>query len=252
MWAALDAAVYSGLAAAWYFKWYADFDTRTTGISYRPRPIEYDYRVDVLYNRRVNATGSGDGDVRTDFGGISPGTPRHPAYPSGHSTYSAAASEVLAYFFPEFADQLYMMADNIGLARLWAGIHWRSDHTFGQQVGRAVGRWIIKQLQDSCIPPDVPFTQEASNMPPPLAQPAAEGMTPAVPCSPAPDPANPRPDLKTSADKLIDCRFPAPPSIKTVPCRHASLLAAAGAAGNRVGPHPVSPESARTSNQGTR
>lgn len=33
------------------------------------------------------------------YGLISPGTPRHPSYPSGHSTYSAAASAILRYFF---------------------------------------------------------------------------------------------------------------------------------------------------------
>jgi hypothetical protein len=81
-----------------------------------------------------------------------PGTPRHPAYPSGHSTYSAAASEILAYFFPQHRNQLERLADNIGVARLWAGVHWRSDHTFGQRLGRFVARLIIQQLELTPVP----------------------------------------------------------------------------------------------------
>ena len=47
----------------------------------------------------------------------SPGTPRHPAYPSGHSTYSGAASEILSFFFPDYRADLDRLADNIGIAR---------------------------------------------------------------------------------------------------------------------------------------
>jgi membrane-associated phospholipid phosphatase len=50
-----------------------------------------------------------------------PGTPRHPAYPSGHSTYSAAAAFTLIAFFPQYAEDLLRLADNTGVARLWAG-----------------------------------------------------------------------------------------------------------------------------------
>jgi membrane-associated phospholipid phosphatase len=52
-----------------------------------------------------------------------PGTPRHPAYPSGHSTYSAAAAFTLIAFFPQYAEDLLRLADNTGVARLWAGVH---------------------------------------------------------------------------------------------------------------------------------
>jgi PAP2 superfamily len=81
-----------------------------------------------------------------------PGTPRHPAYPSGHSTYSAAATRLLIEFFPRYREELCRLADNIGMARLWAGVHWRSDHTYGQLVGTAVAEMIIEQLRGSGIP----------------------------------------------------------------------------------------------------
>jgi len=40
------------------------------------------------------------------------------------------------------------MADNIGMGRLWAGIHWRSDHEAGMKLGRTVARMVIEQLQE--------------------------------------------------------------------------------------------------------
>ena len=161
VWMALDVAIYSALLAAWYYKWYTD----RADVRRRPRPVEYDYRVSVLYNRVVNATGSGDGDRRL-MPDPSPGTPRHPAYPSGHSTYSGAASEMLSFFFPDYTAEFDKLADNAGMARLWAGIHWRSDHEQGVRLGRCVAREIIKQLQRGCIcPPNVCMT------PPPCAEP---------------------------------------------------------------------------------
>jgi membrane-associated phospholipid phosphatase len=144
IWMALDVAIYSALIAAWYYKWAAP--TRTH--SYRQRPYEYDQNQNfrVLFDDVVGDLGRFDRCARPGPC-PSPGTPRHPAYTSGHSTFSAAASKVLAYFFPEEESQLTRLANNIGTARLWAGVHWRSDHIAGQRVGRAVGELVIRQLQ---------------------------------------------------------------------------------------------------------
>jgi hypothetical protein len=162
IWAALDMAIYSALLAAWHYKWFTD----RPGVRYRPRPAEYDYRVSVLFNREVNATQSGDGMVRTSPT-PSPGTPRHPAYPSGHSTYAGAASEMLSFFFPDYTAEFDKLADNAGMARLWAGIHWRSDHEQGVKLGRCVAREIIAALQMGCIcPPDVCSTPDPCGEPP--------------------------------------------------------------------------------------
>jgi membrane-associated phospholipid phosphatase len=162
IWAALDVAIYSALGAAWYYKWIADANCelhepcrmsrhrRDRRTSRRPRPYEVDYEVDVLFNRAVNCTGSGDGERRL-LPDPSPGTPRHPSYPSGHSTYAGAASEILSYFFPDYSGELTKLADNTGLARLWAGIHYRSDHIEGMKLGRCVARLIIHQIEKSCI-----------------------------------------------------------------------------------------------------
>jgi PAP2 superfamily len=147
IWMALDVTIYSALLAAWYYKWASDRPC----VAYRPRPWEVDHSLNVLFDRCVNDTGCKD-DGKRLFPNPTPGTPRHPAYPSGHSTYSGAASELLAYFFPGENAELQKLADNIGLARLWAGIHWRSDHEFGQRLGRCVARLVISQLESDGVP----------------------------------------------------------------------------------------------------
>ncbi len=155
VYAALDIAVYSAQLAAWHAKWYVD------PLRFRPRPAEVNPSVPVLYNRAVNATQSGDGPLRS-APTPSPGTPRHPAFPSGHSTTYAAAAEVLAFFLPDVRGELVMLADNAGVARLWAGVHYRSDHRYGAKLGRCVGRLVVEQVRaaclcptDACPPPDI-------------------------------------------------------------------------------------------------
>jgi membrane-associated phospholipid phosphatase len=100
------------------------------------------------------------------------GAPQHPAYPSGHSVLAGAAVTVLKTFFADdrltdlFADseaelrqppgpdddepvpydgpdaddltvhsELNKLADNVGTARIWAGVHYWSDHTYGALLG---------------------------------------------------------------------------------------------------------------------
>ena len=151
VWAALDVAIYSAMCAAWYYKWLSPRED----VSRRERPIEYatdtGIPLNVLYDRAVNSTGSGSNGLRPNPS-PSPGTPRHPAYPSGHSTYAGAASEILSFFFPDYRREFDRLADNAGMARLWAGIHWRSDHVEGMKLGRCVACLIIDQLRNSGIP----------------------------------------------------------------------------------------------------
>ncbi|HJV09074.1 MAG TPA: vanadium-dependent haloperoxidase [Acidimicrobiales bacterium] len=67
-------------------------------------------------------------------------TPVFPSYISGHSTYSAAASEVLAYLFPEKAADFKAKAQEAGISRLYGGIHYKADNEVGLQVGAKVGQ----------------------------------------------------------------------------------------------------------------
>jgi membrane-associated phospholipid phosphatase len=72
-------------------------------------------------------------------------TPNFPSYTSGHSTFSGAASTVLAAFFPRDAGRLRALADEAALSRLYAGIHYRSDNEMGLDVGRRLGKLALEQ-----------------------------------------------------------------------------------------------------------
>ncbi|MBB4635125.1 vanadium-dependent haloperoxidase [Longimicrobium terrae] len=169
VWAALDVAIASALQAAWYYKWLSPRPLT----SRRPRPSEYaaDHGVkfNVLYDRpdELNPMYITCPDARpcSPNPGFSPGTPRHPAYPSGHSTYAGAASTILAYFFGNdptpaaltlgmasttIGEELRNMADNIGTARMWGGVHWRSDHEAGLRLGQVVACLVLRQLSSIC------------------------------------------------------------------------------------------------------
>lgn len=67
------------------------------------------------------------------------GLPNHPSYPSSHSCTSGAAAMVIGTLYPSEKGRLDAMADEIGLSRLYAGIHYRFDITTGLQIGKNVG-----------------------------------------------------------------------------------------------------------------
>jgi len=69
------------------------------------------------------------------------GLPNHPSYPSAHSCYCGAAAGVLSGFFPAKTDSLNAMVTQAGLARIYAGIHYRFDVETGAQLGRNVARF---------------------------------------------------------------------------------------------------------------
>jgi len=151
VWSALEASITSAIHGAWQFKWLSgDYDR----VSYRQRPAEYNPQLDVLFDHDFNPKYNGNGQdepVRVKLSG----TPRHPAFPSGHSTVAGAASELLSYFFPQEREELDKLADNIGMARLWGGVHWRSDHLAGMTLGRNIARFIIThQLESGGFPQD--------------------------------------------------------------------------------------------------
>ena len=86
-------------------------------------------------------------------------TPPFPEYPSGHSTQSGAAAEVLTAFFGEdfaFDDATHLddglkprqfpsfwaAAEEAGMSRLYGGIHFRSAIDQGLEQGRCIGRHV--------------------------------------------------------------------------------------------------------------
>jgi membrane-associated phospholipid phosphatase len=74
-------------------------------------------------------------------------TPFFPSYVSGHSTFSAAAAEVLAYLFPDRAREFRARAREAAMSRLYGGIHFRSDNDVGLRMGREIGRLVVKRAK---------------------------------------------------------------------------------------------------------
>ena len=72
-------------------------------------------------------------------------TPFFPSYVSGHSTYSSAAGEVLAHFYPGDAKLWRARAREAGLSRIWGGIHYPVDNVFGDRMGTKIGRLVVKR-----------------------------------------------------------------------------------------------------------
>lgn len=75
------------------------------------------------------------------------GTPNFPAYTSGHSTFSAAAAEVLTYVFPAEAAQCQEWAEEAALSRLYGGIHYRFDSDAGLEQGKAVASYTLDRMK---------------------------------------------------------------------------------------------------------
>jgi hypothetical protein len=97
------------------------------------------------------------------------GSPTHPAYGSGHSTYIGAGVTVLKAFYADFPvinpqvpdstgtalvpysgtlmmfDELDKLSSNVGVARLFAGVHYRSDHDNAVRLGEL---YALRTLQD--------------------------------------------------------------------------------------------------------
>ncbi len=72
------------------------------------------------------------------------GTPNFPSYTSGHSTFSAAAAEVLSYFFPNEKEQCDKWAKEASESRIYGGIHFRFDCERGLEQGKKVGIYSVE------------------------------------------------------------------------------------------------------------
>jgi membrane-associated phospholipid phosphatase len=80
-----------------------------------------------------------DPEIRTVIG-----LPNFPSYTSGHSTFSAAAAEVLSYLFPSGAATFEAQKEEAAISRLYGGIHYRSDIEVGKEHGKRVGGYTVR------------------------------------------------------------------------------------------------------------
>jgi len=69
--------------------------------------------------------------------------PPSPSYPAEHAVAAGAASEVLAYIFPQRAEYFRQLADEAARSRLVAGVNYQSDIAAGSALGREVAALVI-------------------------------------------------------------------------------------------------------------
>lgn len=70
-----------------------------------------------------------------------------PSFPSGHSTWYRAASELLADLLPERRQRLLAVGHHAGASRVLCGVHFPSDVEAGQRLGAAAARQVIASPQ---------------------------------------------------------------------------------------------------------
>ena len=91
-------------------------------------------------------------------------TPMHPEYPCAHCITSAALASVVETLFgtaeiPEVAmtsptapgvthrwTNLNAYADEVALARIYAGFHYRFSAEVGQDMGRRIGKLVVEKI----------------------------------------------------------------------------------------------------------
>lgn len=71
------------------------------------------------------------------------GTPNFPSYTSGHSTFSAAAADVLSHFFPTESSLFNSYAREAAESRSYGGIHYRFDIEAGLDTGKKVATYVL-------------------------------------------------------------------------------------------------------------
>lgn len=112
--ALLNTAMMDAAISCWYTKTYY----------YLPRPSQIDTDIKTLT-----------------------GLPNFPSYTSGHSTFSAAACEVLSYIFPAGKTDFTAKAEEASKSRLYGGLHFRMDCESGLKIGRSIGEKAVQRGQ---------------------------------------------------------------------------------------------------------
>jgi len=125
--ALLSVAIYDATVAAWDSKY----------VYNRPRPSAFDPSLKAALPN-----------------------PQSPSYPSEHAVIAGAASTVLAYLFPDKADDFRARADEAAQVWVQAGLHYPSDVKAGLELGRALGALIVEWAKhdgsDRTGPVDIP------------------------------------------------------------------------------------------------
>lgn len=62
--------------------------------------------------------------------------PKHPSYPSGHSTQSYFIAYILSEKYPDKREKFLKVAHQMSVNREYAGVHYESDTKFGKLVAK--------------------------------------------------------------------------------------------------------------------
>lgn len=174
------------LLAAFYQKYYVHFrcrpETYAGRIHAQRRHDGVDFGISELVTNSETLSTAMEGDSgRTDDTDYLStvyveGSPVHPAYPSGHSVIAGACGTVLKTWFEntdwedeyerpdatggalEDADlpaghrgvhqEIDKLMSNVGLARMFAGVHYYSDHYWGVRLGEQVAVGMLSDVFD--------------------------------------------------------------------------------------------------------
>ncbi len=116
----LNVAIYDAMVAAWDAKYTYN----------RPRPAVYDPTLAVS----AQHTNS-------------------PSYPSEHAVAAGAASTILAYIYPDLAQDFQAKAQEAANSRVAAGASFPSDVEAGLELGKAVAEQVVTRAQiDDALP----------------------------------------------------------------------------------------------------
>jgi hypothetical protein len=164
------------LLAAFYQKYYVHFRCRPetyAGRLHAQRNDDREFGIsDVLTNSAVLSRRNNDTDFLSTV--YEEGSPVHPAYPSGHSVIAGACGTILKIMFrnTDWEDDYYVptpggnsretvpvpsghngtyqeidkLMSNIGLARLFAGVHYYSDHYQAIKLGEQVAVGLLVDI----------------------------------------------------------------------------------------------------------
>jgi membrane-associated phospholipid phosphatase len=174
--------------AVWFQKWRIHRSLRPEEYGGRVHnhltgTLAYPLHADVLHSKAVQRTFDRYGTYLCAQA-YPDGAPTHCAYPSGHSVGAGATITMLKAIFDErfvipnpveasadglrlqdydgppltVGGELNKLAFNIGMARVMAGIHWRSDVIEGNKLGQAVAISILQDMQPAYNEPFSGFT----------------------------------------------------------------------------------------------
>lgn len=75
--------------------------------------------------------------------------PSHPSFPSGHSSFSASAAEVLNAAWPEQKSHWRRIVQEASMSRFLGGVHFQHDMIGGEILGQAAGRRVLAWARSS-------------------------------------------------------------------------------------------------------